>query len=185
MIFPLELRRILRQLASLSYDALLLVALWILASFLFVAGLHLAHLGPNTQSPRIKPVFQAYLLLVAGAYFTWFWRHGGQTPAMKAWRLRVERREGGRVGFAQAWIRFAVAAVLALGGLGLAWAPPHLGMPWRLILLFAVGGLGLTWALLDPDRQCLQDRLARTRVVFTPRPAKARPEPPLAKHETP
>ncbi|MDA8095505.1 MAG: RDD family protein [Betaproteobacteria bacterium] len=182
----MEFRRILRQLAGLFYDALLLLAVWMVASFLFVAGLHLAHLGPNTQSPHIKPFFQAYLLLVAGAYFTWFWQHGGQTPAMRAWRLRVERREGGSIGFARAWIRFASAAALALGGLGLAWAPPHLSLLWRLLLLCAVGGFGVAWAvLLDPDRQFLQDRLARTRVVVDPRPPKVRPGSPVAESDTP
>jgi uncharacterized RDD family membrane protein YckC len=32
-------------------------------------------------------------------------------------------------------------------------------------------GVGLIWALFDRDRQCLHDRLSKTRVVRTPSPA--------------
>ena len=30
-----------------------------------------------------------FLFAVLGAYFVWFWSHGGQTVAMKAWQIRL------------------------------------------------------------------------------------------------
>jgi uncharacterized RDD family membrane protein YckC len=90
-------------------------------------------------------LFQAYLLLVAGAYFIWFWRRGGQTLAMKTWRLRLVDTRGGALTPRLALARFVLAA---LGTLCL--------------------GAGFLWALVDRDRQFLHDRLAGTRIVSVP-----------------
>lgn len=128
-----------RRLASLFYEALLLTAVLFLAGFLVVG------LMPAQPSPLARLLHQAYLVLVAGAYLIWFWRHGGQTLAMKTWRIRLERVDGGRLTLGQAWLRYLVAAAG--------------------VMCF---GLGLAWALFDPDRQFLHDRLARTRLVSVP-----------------
>jgi uncharacterized RDD family membrane protein YckC len=125
-----------RRLASLFYDALLLAAILFLADFLVVG------LMPALPSPLARFLHQAYLFLVAGAYFTWFWRHGGQTLAMKTWRVRLETLAGGPLGWGQAWLRYSLAA---LGLLCL--------------------GLGFLWAIVDRDGQFLHDRLARTRLA--------------------
>jgi uncharacterized RDD family membrane protein YckC len=125
-----------RRLASLFYDALLVAAILFLAGFLVVG------LMPALPSPLVRFLHQAYLFLVAGAYFTWFWRHGGQTLAMKTWRVRLETLDGGPLGWGQAWLRYSLAA---LGLLCL--------------------GLGFLWAIVDRDGQFLHDRLARTRLV--------------------
>jgi uncharacterized RDD family membrane protein YckC len=125
-----------RRFASLFYEALLLAAV------LFLAGYLVVGLMPGQPSAIARLVHQIYLMLVAGIYFTWFWCHGGQTVAMKTWRIKVELAEGGRLGYGKAWLRYllAVAGVLAFG-------------------------IGLLWALVDRDRQFLHDRLAGTRLV--------------------
>ncbi|MCO5760730.1 MAG: RDD family protein, partial [Chromatiaceae bacterium] len=128
-----------RRLASLFYEALLLAAVLFLAGFLVVG------LMPTEPSPLARLLHQAYLILAAGAYLIWFWRHGGQTLAMKTWRIRLERVDGERLTLGQAWLRYLLAAAG--------------------VMCF---GLGLIWALFDPDRQFLHDRLARTRLVSVP-----------------
>jgi len=125
-----------RRLASLFYDALLLAAILFLAGFLVVG------LVPAEASALARLLHQAYLLLVAGGYLTWFWRHGGQTLAMKTWRIRLERLDGGRLSLGQAWLRYL----------------------WALLGLTCLG-LGFLWALVDRDRQFLHDRMAKTRLV--------------------
>ena len=42
-----------------------------------------------------RHVLQAFLFVVLGIYFIWFWSHGGQTLAMKTWHIRLVDRDGG------------------------------------------------------------------------------------------
>ena len=127
---------IARRLASALYDSLLLAALLLIATFPF-----LALFGDSTHGWR-RDALQAWVLLVAGAYFVWFWSRGGQTLAMKTWRIRLVRRDGQPVGAPQAAHRYllAVLGLLALG-------------------------LGFAWALVDRERQFLHDRLAGTALI--------------------
>jgi uncharacterized RDD family membrane protein YckC len=125
-----------RRLASLLYEALLLMALWFVAAFIVVGLL------PEAPRGASKFLFQVYLASVAAAYCLWFWRRGGQTLAMKTWRIRLVDARGQGIGRRQALARFVYAG---LGALCL--------------------GAGFLWALVDPERQFLHDRLAGTRLV--------------------
>jgi len=111
-------------------------------SVAFFAGLVFLLATDGTHSSAERHFFQLYLFLVLGIYFVSCWRHGGRTLAMQTWRLRVVRADGGRIGLAQAWLRYALC--------------------WVSLLLL---GAGFLWAFLDRERQFLHDRLARTRVV--------------------
>lgn len=128
---------IMRRLASMLYETLLLLAIIFIASLFFAAVTH------NAQSPLFRLAFQAYLVVVAGVYFIGFWVHGGQTLAMKTWRLRLMRKDGGPVRFKQAVLRYLLA----------------------LIGVFLLG-FGIFWAVFDRDRQFWHDRVAGTRIVF-------------------
>ncbi len=125
-----------RRLASALYDLLLVAALVLVATFPF-----LAIVGDATDGWR-RHVLQGWIVLVSGAYFVWFWTHGGRTLAMKTWRIRLIAEDGGPVGTARATHRFAVA----------------------LLGLFAAGA-GFAWALIDRERQFLHDRLSGTRLI--------------------
>lgn len=125
-----------RRLAAALYDLLMLAALLLVATFPFLAAF-----GDSTTGWR-RHVLQGWVLVVAGAYFTWFWTHGGQTLPMKTWRFKLVRWDGSPVGVARAIHRYALA-----------------------ILGFFALGLGFLWALVDRDRQFLHDRLAGTALV--------------------
>lgn len=125
-----------RRLAAMLYEVLILLALWIVAGFPFVG------LTQGLDPAWMKPLFRLYLLLITGLYFTWFWRHGGQTLPMKTWRIRLVSAEGGPVSRRQACLRYGAAL---------------LGVPFF--------GIGLWWAWFDSERQFLHDRLAGTRLV--------------------
>ena len=125
-----------RRFACAVYELLILSALVLVACFPF-----LALAGDATAGWR-RHLMQAYVLLVVGTYLVGFWTHGGQTLAMKTWRIRLESAEGGAVTRPVAIRRY----LFALVGLALA-------------------GVGFLWAFLDRDRQFLHDRLARTRLA--------------------
>lgn len=124
-----------KRLACAVYESLLLGAVLLVASFPFVPLIQA--LAPTFA----KTGLQIYVLLIAGAYFTWFWRRG-QTLAMKTWRIRIESAHGGLPTRRQVWQRYLFCCL-------------------NLIL----AGVGWWSALFTPDRQFLQDRLAGTRLI--------------------
>lgn len=132
------------RIASMIYETLLVVAVVFVASFLVMP------IVGEMQADWQRHLFQFYILGVLFAYFSAFWLRSGQTLAMKTWRIRLVREDGGRPTLRQAAIRFAVA----VPGLLLA-------------------GIGLAWAFFDADRQFLHDRVAGTRLVRVPRKTDA------------
>jgi uncharacterized RDD family membrane protein YckC len=132
---------IARRLVAMAYETLLLSGVVIVT----VVFPHLL-LGAFAHRVATPAVLWAHLFLVLLVYCVGFWSAGGQTLAMKTWRLRVLTRHGEPLRPAQALLRYL-----------LCW--PSLGL----------GGIGIAWALLDRDRQFLHDRLAGTRLVYSDR----------------
>ena len=134
---PLDRPGILRRLAGMGYEILLL-------SGVLAVALIFPHVLIGAFAHRVAtPTFLwAHLFIVLLAYFIGFWSHGGQTLAMKTWRIRLLTRAGGPVSPAQALLRYL-----------LCWPS----------LCFC--GIGILWALIDRDRQFLHDRIAGTQLV--------------------
>ena len=124
---------LVRRLVCALYELVILAALVLVATFPY-----LALIGDSTSGFRVH-VLQAYVLIVVGAYFVWFWTHGGQTLAMKTWRIRLESATAGPVDRARAVRRYVLAVLGA-----------------------AMLGIGFLWAFVDRDGQFLHDRLAGT-----------------------
>ncbi|HYW93370.1 MAG TPA: RDD family protein [Gammaproteobacteria bacterium] len=140
---------LLRRLAAIFYDSLILLALLILATFPLMLFTHGRPIPAGTRA------YTFYLLVVAWLFFAGFWTHGGQTVGMRSWRLRLATVDGEPVGWMRATLRFAAA-----------------------ILSWAAFGLGFLWQWLDPDGLCWHDRLSGTTLQFLPRqPRRAGPEP--------
>ena len=78
-----------RRVFSLAYEVPLLWAVLALGALPFVA------LTRDVEPVVSRPLFQLYLILIAGLYFVPQWGRGGQTLPMKTWRLRLVRRNGG------------------------------------------------------------------------------------------
>jgi uncharacterized RDD family membrane protein YckC len=117
------------------YEAILLFAVAFFAGWLFF----FASGGKDATSGWLRYALQAFILVMFAAYFLWCWlRSGGQTVAMKAWRIRLVDVTPER-----ALARFLYAAVLV------------------------PTGISILWALFDRERQFLHDRLAGTRLVST------------------
>jgi uncharacterized RDD family membrane protein YckC len=135
-VSPARAPSIARRLASALYDLLLLAALVFIATWPFIA-----FFGDSTHGWR-RHMLQAWVVLVAGAYFVWFWTRGGQTLPMKTWHIRVVASDGRPVSIPRAVHRYLIA-----------------------LLGLAAVGLGFLWAIFDRDRQFLHDRLSGTALV--------------------
>ena len=152
---------ILRRVAAIPYESLLLLALLLIASF------PLAGLKGYTLSGVPHFIYQLYLLLITASYFGWLWTHGGQTLPMKTWRFKVMNRSGAPLTIANALKRFFVAMVFfgpSAAGLVLLFFPARVNLTitmWMFLPMVAT----IWWAKFDPERQFLHDRLSGTMLV--------------------
>ena len=129
-----------RCLAALIYEAMLLIGIIIIGVVLpYILLGALAHV----DVAKLARVQQAHLVLLLGLYFSWCWLHGGQTLAMKTWKIKLVDQSGSPLRPVQAVLRYLVA--------------------WPSLLL---GGIGLLWRFIDPDKQFLHDRIAGSRLVL-------------------
>lgn len=72
---------IFRRSAAFLYDCLLLIALF----FVITAAVLALNDGQAIQ----HFLYKVFLFVVGFLFFDWFWRHGGQTLGMRAWRIRL------------------------------------------------------------------------------------------------
>nr|WP_264294019.1 RDD family protein [Diaphorobacter aerolatus] len=131
----------------------------------FIAGYLYSSLTQTRNALDNRHGLQAFLFLIFGIYFVWFWAKG-QTLAMKTWNIRVVDRDGK-----------AITQTRALGRYVLSWVwflpPLILISPFRLsggeILVLATGWIAV-WALLSrfhPERQFWHDAWAGTRLIHS------------------
>ena len=146
-----------RRMACWLYEGMLLFGVVFVAGYLFSALSQTRHALDN------RPGMQAFLFLVLGIYFTWFW-HRGQTLAMKTWHIRVVGRQGQPLTQAQALRRYLWSWLWFLPPLVLTWP---LDLPAAEVGVLTLGWVAI-WALLSrfhPNRQFWHDALAGTRLV--------------------
>ena len=128
------------------YDSLLLLALLMIVTALFLLTTGGEAIDPRTQ-PVLEFIYRLVLLLLIVGFFGMSWTRSGQTLGMATWRLRVEREDGRR----------------------LTWGDTLRRLGWALVSLLPAG-LGFAWVLFDPERRAWHDRLSRTRIVVVPKP---------------
>lgn len=153
-----------RRLAAALYDGLLVLGLWM--------GILLADtlLRDALELDRNWALLRALLLAAGFAFFGWFWLHGGQTLGMRSWRLMLIHRDGLRIGWPTAALRYALQMLL--------WSVcliPLLSLSPRLLGLIGLPlalGSGLlvllAWLIraVDAQRRAPHDWLSNTRVVM-------------------
>lgn len=141
----------LRRLAAIVYDLLVAVAVGMCAAMimlitmlLLVENNILSNQGHEHFSDLIQHSFsyqltlQVWVAIWVVGFFLWFWRNGGQTIGMRAWRLRLFSTNDKPFGYTRALVR----------------------------LIFSFGGLGTLLVLFDfKSKQSLQDRIANTEIL--------------------
>jgi uncharacterized RDD family membrane protein YckC len=161
---------LLRRLAALFYDLLLVVALVLATGFAllpFTHGKAITHAMQGT----LGYAYHAFMALVVYAYFARCWTLSGQTLGLKAWRLRLVAESGARIGWPGAAARFLLGyGVALLAAIG-AW---YLAHPSRSLaaagaaLLVAPLVLNFGWIPIDREGRSLVDLVCRSRVVRAP-----------------
>jgi uncharacterized RDD family membrane protein YckC len=154
-----------RRLASLLYEALVVIALMLVVVALFsLLGVAVPSIGAN------RPVLLALCFAALGGYFTYCWTNG-QTLAMRAWKIRITDTRGAPLTLGRACLRYV---------LGWVWVAP----PLALVAAFAPhadsfsSALGIDaaaliawialWAfasLLNREHQFWHDVVSGTRLV--------------------
>ena len=140
------------------YEGMLLFAVVFLAGWLF------STLGQMRDAMDARrTLLQAFLFVVFGIYFAWFWAKG-QTLAMKTWNIRVVDRSGQPISQKRALLRYACCWLWFLPPLAVL-AP--LNPSGRETIVVLLGWVAL-WSLLSrfhPQQQFWHDALAGTRLV--------------------
>ena len=135
---------LLRRIAAMLYDALLVAALLFMATIPFIAIR-----GGEPVETSENLIYRIALLGVVFAFFVGFWSRSGRTLGMQSWGLQLETADGKLPSVATASLRFFAAL--------LSWLPL---------------GLGFLWQIWDPARLTWHDRLSNTRLVYYPRKKK-------------
>jgi uncharacterized RDD family membrane protein YckC len=106
---------LVKQLAAMLYDSLLIFAVLFFASAIAL----LFNQGEAIESSLL---FRLYLLLVLFTYYAWFWTKSGQTLGMRVWKIRIISDLGGNPGPGSCYLRLVFASLsLACFGLGYFW----------------------------------------------------------------
>lgn len=140
-----------RRLAAMIYDVLVAVAVGMCAAMVMIVVLvvllengvldmqGLEHTSDVIQQSLLyKTVIQIWVGAWVIGFFMWFWRNGGQTVGMRAWRLRLFSTVDAPLTYPRTILR----------------------------LISSLGGLGTILVLLDwKHKQSLQDRIAKTEML--------------------
>lgn len=146
-----------RRMACWLYEGLLMFGVVFLAGYLFGTLTQTRHALNNRHA------LQAFLFLIFGIYFTWFWAKG-QTLAMKTWNIRLLSEAGQPVSQGRALLRYLLGWIWFLPPLALI-APFALSTAETSLLVI---GWVAVWALLSrfhPQQQFWHDAWAGTRLV--------------------
>ncbi len=124
---------LLRRLAAIFYDSILLAAVLFFSTLIIMPLTH----GHAIASGNI--LFKIYIYSICYLYFVWQWTHGGQTLGMLAWKIKLKETDSENVSVKKATFRFLLATV-------------------SLVCL----GAGFIWSLFDPDKLAFHDRYSGT-----------------------
>ena len=138
----------------------------------FIAGYLFSTLSQTRNALDNRNALQAFVFIVFGIYFVWFWAKG-QTLAMKTWDIRVVDLRGAPLTQKRALLRYALSWMWFLPPLFLTWL---LGLPGKEGAVLTLGWVGV-WAVLarfHPQKQFWHDALAGTQLIHWKAPESAK-----------
>ena len=142
-----------RRLAAIIYDALVATAVAMCAGLVIQVALltlfetqvienrgYENYMDLFQVSDSLKLISNVWVGFWIVSFFLWFWKHGGQTLGMRAWRLKIYNlKDEDDISYARLLLRMFTSFL----------------------------GLGTLLVLVDyKNKQSLQDRIAQTEVLF-------------------
>ncbi|MFY9510868.1 MAG: RDD family protein [Rubrivivax sp.] len=155
----LQTPALLRRMACFLYEGVLLFGVLMAAGFVYSVVTQQRHALVGLHG------MQAFLFVVLGAYFVWFWTRSGQTLAMQTWRIRLVGADGRPVGRWRALARYLLSWLWFLPALGTVYFS---GLHGSGAVFGAMLAGVLAYALLSrlhPQRQFWHDAVCGTRLV--------------------
>jgi uncharacterized RDD family membrane protein YckC len=148
--------------AAFVYEGVLLFGVWMISGYLYSSLTQQRHALHGTAG------LQAFEFIIMAIYFTWFWSHGGQTVAMKAWRIQLVSNVGGAVSQRRALMRYLLSWLWFVPAWACShWAGLHGGSAlFGSMLAGMLAFASLSW--LRPDRQFWHDAVCNTRLIEVP-----------------
>jgi uncharacterized RDD family membrane protein YckC len=146
-----------RRMACWMYEGTIMFGVVFVAGYLFSTLTQTKHALDN------RHYLQAFLFVVFGIYFAWFWAKG-QTIAQKSWHIRVVGIHGQAITQARGVARYVLSWLWLLPPLAAAGLFKLKPMELTVIALGWVVSYALLSRLL-PHRQFLHDVVAGTRLV--------------------
>lgn len=159
-----------RRLCALIYETLLLMAV-----ILVLGGIFQLIFPTVSMQRELSITLFIYEVVLVFGYFGVCWVKGGQTLAMKTWRLILRQKNHQPLRWRQALLRYTIVfvAVLPLAPVSLL-VSHHVFPNYYTWLALAWAALPYLWALLDKDQQFLHDRVIGARLMTVPRPSQAK-----------
>lgn len=148
-----------RRMACFLYEGVLLFGVLMIAGYLYssLTQQHHALVGRHG--------LQAFAFIVLAIYFSWFWSHGGQTVAMKAWHIRVVTRDGAPLTQLRALVRYLLAWLWFLPALAwIEWSGIE-GLQPIVLTLSASVVIYAALSRLHPARQFWHDAASGTQLI--------------------
>ena len=146
-----------RRMACWAYEGILLFGV------VFIAGYLFGTLSQTRNALDNRNALQAFLFVIFGIYFVWFWAKG-QTLAMKTWNIRVVDREGNAISQQRAFGRYVLSWIWFLPPLAAVYPFSLTGAE---VVVITMGWIAV-WALLSRFQihgQFWHDVWAGTRLV--------------------
>ena len=160
-----------RRMACWAYEGILLFGVVFMAGYLF------GTLSQTRNALDNRNALQAFLFVIFGIYFVWFWAKG-QTLAMKTWDIRLVDRYGKPISQQRALGRYLLSWVWFIPPLA---AVAPFNLPSTESAVIALGWVAV-WALLSrfqDQGQFWHDIWAGTRLVSS-QPLSRKKTPPHA-----
>jgi uncharacterized RDD family membrane protein YckC len=146
-----------RRMACWLYEGILMFGVAFISGYLF------GTMSQQRHALNHRLGLMAFLFLIFGIYFTWFWAKG-QTLAMKTWNIRLVTRDGKPVPQIIALFRYVCSWIWFLPPLAVM-APFNLSVATSSLVVIA---WVWAWALLSrfqSDQQFWHDEWAGTRLI--------------------
>lgn len=164
--FEFKTPSIPRRMACWMYEGLLMFGV------VFVAGYLFGTLSQTHNAMDNRNALQAFVFVVFGIYFVWFWAKG-QTLAMKTWNIRVVDTAGAPVTQKRALLRYVLSWMWFLPPLVFSFAFDLKGSEGAVITLFWIG-IWAVFASFHPQKQFWHDVWSGTRLVTWVGPERPR-----------